>query len=138
MLSVIIPAYNEEAMIEKAASAISQILEDSRIPCELIFVDDGSKDRTWGIITAVSARNSVVRGVHFSRNFGKESAIIAGLTGQSVIAVWLLTAIYSILRKKSLRCIAYGNRDMRSLRGKNPAVAQKENYMLWLQRLSIQ
>ena len=55
MLSVIIPAYNEEAMIEKAASAISQILEDSRIPCELIFVDDGSKDRTWEIITAVSA-----------------------------------------------------------------------------------
>lgn len=80
MLSVIIPAYNEEAMIEKAASAISQILEDSRIPCELIFVDDGSKDRTWEIITAVSAKNSVVRGVHFSRNFGKEAAIIAGLT----------------------------------------------------------
>lgn len=80
MLSVIIPAYNEEAMIEKASSVISGILANADIPCELLFVDDGSNDKTWAKITAASALNPVVRGVHFSRNFGKEAAIIAGLT----------------------------------------------------------
>ena len=80
MLSVIIPAYNEEAMIEKSASVISKILLDATIDCELIFVDDGSKDKTWQKITVASSMNSVIRGVHFSRNFGKEAAIMAGLT----------------------------------------------------------
>lgn len=80
MLSVIIPAYNEESMIEKITSVISKLLIDNRISYEIIFVDDGSKDNTWDNITAVSAINSVVRGVHFSRNFGKEAAIMAGLT----------------------------------------------------------
>lgn len=80
MLSVIIPAYNEEAMIERTASVISKILAAADIPCELIFVDDGSKDKTWSKITAASLSNPAVRGVHFSRNFGKEAAIMAGLT----------------------------------------------------------
>lgn len=80
MLSVVIPAYNEEAMIEKTASVISSILGDAAIPCELLFVDDGSRDQTWNKILAASAANPQVRGVHFSRNFGKEAAIIAGLT----------------------------------------------------------
>lgn len=80
MLSVIIPAYNEEAMIEKTTTVISQLLTDAGIDCELLFVDDGSKDRTWEIITATSTTNHLVRGVHFSRNFGKEAAIMAGIT----------------------------------------------------------
>lgn len=79
MLSVIIPAYNEEAMIEKAACVIYKLLADANISCELIFVDDGSKDKTWEKITAVSIENSDIRGIHFSRNFGKEAAIMAGL-----------------------------------------------------------
>lgn len=80
MLSVIIPSYNEEIMIEKSAYVISSILADSEIPCELIFVDDGSKDKTWEKIMLASSMYPVVRGLHFSRNFGKEAAIIAGLT----------------------------------------------------------
>ena len=81
MLSVIIPAYNEEAMIEKAASVIGKLLVAAGISCELIFVDDGSRDKTWEKITAISAVNSDIRGIHFSRNFGKEAAIMAGLAG---------------------------------------------------------
>lgn len=80
MLSVIVPAYNEEVMIEQASTAINEILESAGILYELIFVDDGSKDRTWEIVTTVSSMNPAVRGLHFSRNFGKEAAIIAGLT----------------------------------------------------------
>ena len=80
MLSVIIPAYNEEAMIEKTTNVINQLMTDAGIDCELLFVDDGSKDRTWEIITSASAKNPTIRGVHFSRNFGKEAAIMAGLS----------------------------------------------------------
>lgn len=79
LLSVVIPSYNEEAMIEKAAYAIGWVLQSSGIPYELIFINDGSTDNTWDRICAVSATDPTVRGVCFSRNFGKESAIAAGL-----------------------------------------------------------
>lgn len=79
MLSVIIPAYNEEAMLEKAASVIGAILSGNAIPHELIFVDDGSSDGTWEKIEAQAQTQREIRGVHFSRNFGKEAAVIAGL-----------------------------------------------------------
>ena len=79
MLSVVIPSYNEEQMIEKTASVIHGILKEADIQNELIFVDDGSSDQTWAKIESVSSLIEGVRGVHFSRNFGKEAAIMAGL-----------------------------------------------------------
>lgn len=79
MLSVILPAYNEEKMIQKAAQVIDGILTKERIPYELIFVNDGSKDNTWQEIEKAAEKNPHVVGVLFSRNFGKESAMLAGL-----------------------------------------------------------
>lgn len=79
MLSVILPSYNEEKMIATAAETVSAILDKAEIPHEIIFVDDGSKDKTWEEIEKASEVNSSVVGVHFSRNFGKESAMFAGL-----------------------------------------------------------
>ena len=79
ILSVITPAYNEEKMIFKTAEVVSSILEKEQIPYEIIFVNDGSKDNTWENIQKVSKQNSKVKGVCFSRNFGKESAMFAGL-----------------------------------------------------------
>ena len=79
MLSVILPAYNEEAMIAVAAETVSGVLDGAGIAHELLFVDDGSRDGTWEEIRRVSARDRRVVGVHFSRNFGKEAAMFAGL-----------------------------------------------------------
>lgn len=79
MLSVILPSYNEEKMIGVAAERLSQILVDAGIGYELLFVDDGSKDATWREIQAACERDARVRGLHFSRNFGKEAAMFAGL-----------------------------------------------------------
>lgn len=79
MLSVIMPAYNEEKMISTAAKTVGEILKRENIPYELLFVDDGSKDLTWEQICAVSQQDACVRGVQFSRNFGKEAAVFAGL-----------------------------------------------------------
>lgn len=79
MLSIVIPAYNEEKMILKTTEVVSGIMEREKIPFELVFVNDGSKDQTWEMIEKAAEKNSHVMGIRFSRNFGKESAIFAGL-----------------------------------------------------------
>ncbi len=80
LLSVVIPAFNEEAMAEKAAVTVAGVLRDAGIPYELIFVDDGSRDGTWEAILRAHEADKHVRGVSFSRNFGKDRAIFAGLS----------------------------------------------------------
>ena len=82
-LSVILPSYNEEKMIRKVSSVIGGLLSLEEIEYELIFVDDGSKDNTWQKIREVSETDEHIVGVHFSRNFGKEAAIFAGLASAS-------------------------------------------------------
>ena len=79
LLSVVLPAYNEEASVPRAAQVIGGLLSGAGIPHEIIFVDDGSRDHTWEVIQAQASRYPQVRGVKFSRNFGKEAAIFAGL-----------------------------------------------------------
>ena len=79
MLSVILPSYNEEKMIPIAAGTVTEILDEAGIDHELLFVDDGSRDKTWEEIEKAAAQNPHVVGLHFSRNFGKEAAMFAGL-----------------------------------------------------------
>ena len=78
-LSVVVPAYNEELSVPAAAKAITGQLREANIEHEIIFVDDGSKDKTWNAIQDACKIFPEVRGVKFSRNFGKEAAIFAGL-----------------------------------------------------------
>ena len=79
MLSVILPSYNEEKMIPVAAETLAGILDAAKIPFELLFVNDGSKDGPWNEICRAREKDSRVCGVCFSRNFGKEAAMFAGL-----------------------------------------------------------
>ena len=79
MLSVIIPAYNEKENIERTAKTVSKILEEEKISFELVFISDGSMDGTYEEICRLAALDGRVRGAEFSRNFGKEAAIFAGL-----------------------------------------------------------
>ncbi len=79
MLSVVVPAYNETRAVGPAVQAIGKVLRDGGIPYELVFVDDGSTDGTWEEITKAAEQDPAVRGVSFSRNFGKEAAIFAGM-----------------------------------------------------------
>ncbi len=79
MLSVIIPAYNEELNIKNTAGVVTQILSDNNIDFEIIFVNDGSSDNTLSELEVVSKENERVGYASFSRNFGKEAAIFAGL-----------------------------------------------------------
>ena len=83
MLSVIIPAYNEEKCIKLVHNTINSLLLENNIEGEFIFVDDGSQDATYQMIEELSKTEKNIVGLHFSRNFGKESAISAGLSAVS-------------------------------------------------------
>lgn len=78
-ISIIIPSYNEEQLIKNTSEVVSDIMNQNNIPFEILFVDDGSKDGTWEQILSLSKDNLTIHGIHFSRNFGKESAIYAGM-----------------------------------------------------------
>ena len=86
-LSVVLPAYNEELMTAKACRTLKEILDHEGISYELVLVDDGSSDGTWNQIEQIAEQDPNITGVHFSRNFGKEAAIVAGLAQASGDAV---------------------------------------------------
>lgn len=79
MLSVILPSFNENDNIFRTFDVLTLTLSNANIPHEIIFVDDGSDDITYQNIQNLSFRHPQVKGIRFSRNFGKESAIFAGL-----------------------------------------------------------
>lgn len=90
MLSIILPSYNEEKCIKRAYDTIQSLLTENKIEGEFIFVDDGSTDNTYSVINQLSSEVDNITGLHFSRNFGKESAISAGLaaaTGDCAIVM---------------------------------------------------
>lgn len=90
LLSIVLPAYNEEQNIENTTKVLSELLEENGIDYELIFVSDGSRDATFAEIEKAAAGNSRIKGVEFSRNFGKEAGIFAGLeltAGDAVIVM---------------------------------------------------
>ena len=88
-LSVVIPFYNEENMIQKMYDElVKEINQITKAEFEIIFINDGSKDRTFERMLAIAAGDSRVKYISFSRNFGKEAGTIAGLeyaTGEAVI-----------------------------------------------------
>ncbi len=90
LLSIVLPAYNEEENIVNTAGVLSGLLEEQGIDYELLFVSDGSRDGTFSEICRAAEKNSRIRGAEFSRNFGKEAAIFAGLgmtKGNAVIVM---------------------------------------------------
>jgi polyisoprenyl-phosphate glycosyltransferase len=86
MVSVIIPAYNEERNVPAVFEAVRASLPASEI-CEIIFVDDGSSDATADRIRTLRAQDSKVRLIRFGRNFGQQAALLAGLEAARGAAV---------------------------------------------------
>lgn len=89
-LSIVLPSYNEEQNIANTTQVLSALLEQEQIDYELVFISDGSRDNTYQEILKVAEKNPHVKGAEFSRNFGKEASIFAGLqlsTGNAVIVM---------------------------------------------------
>ena len=90
LLSIVLPAYNEKQNIANTADVLSNLLSENEIDYELIFISDGSRDGTYEEIAKASKENPRIKGAEFSRNFGKEAGIFAGLelaTGDAVIVM---------------------------------------------------
>ena len=92
VLSIIAPVHNEENSIEELHRTLRNVLDDSGIPFELIFIDDGSLDGSLARIKNLSARDSRVRYASFSRNFGHEAASTCGFRMARGSAVVLIDA----------------------------------------------
>ncbi len=79
-ISVVVPVYNEETVIEQFFARTTEVLDKDRVNYELIFVDDGSQDNTYSLLKSIQRKNPArVRVIKFARNFGHQLAITAGL-----------------------------------------------------------
>ena len=82
-MTIIVPCYNEQETLEDYYQAISRVREqllDMDCRLEILLVDDGSSDETLARMKGLSRNNGWIRYLSFTRNFGKEAAIYAGLT----------------------------------------------------------
>ena len=79
LLSLVIPVYNEEAALDALFSGVRDRLGSLGISYEVVLIDDGSRDRTAEMIAEMTRRDARFRSVHFSRNFGHQAAVTAGL-----------------------------------------------------------
>ena len=79
LVSIVVPVLNEEEAIHPFVAQISPHLDRTGMDWEIVFVDDGSTDRTWPKIGGLSRQDARIRGVRFSCNFGKEAGLTAGL-----------------------------------------------------------
>ncbi|MGW1992964.1 glycosyltransferase family 2 protein [Embleya sp. NPDC001921] len=91
LISVVVPCHNEEEVIARTHRRISKVLAAlEATEHEIVFVDDGSRDRTWDVLTSVARADPHVRLVRFTRNFGQQPGIMAGLRearGDAVITI---------------------------------------------------
>lgn len=92
VLSVVIPAYNEEAVLEAAYTRLEAVMRGIGVPYELIFVNDGSRDRTADILRSLALAHPEVRVLHFARNFGHQIAVTAGLDAAQGGAIVIIDA----------------------------------------------
>jgi polyisoprenyl-phosphate glycosyltransferase len=92
MISLIIPCFNEEAVLDQFYHEVKKVLETDHDDYEFIFVNDGSTDRTFTILKKIAQHDRKVHYISFSRNFGKEAAMLAGLHFSQGEAVILMDA----------------------------------------------
>ncbi len=77
-ISVVIPLYNEAESLPELAAWIERVMADHDFTYEVIFVDDGSTDDSWKVISSLSGKNPSLRGISFRRNYGKSPALNTG------------------------------------------------------------
>ena len=117
LLSAVIPCFNEDLSLPRLYDKLTEVLQGIGCEYEIVFVDDGSTDDTYARMEALAEEDKQVKIISFSRNFGKESALYAGLSNAkgNYVAVLdadlqdppeLLAEMYSILQTGEYDCVA--------------------------------
>lgn len=90
LLSIVLPVFNEAGVLDELTQRVSAAAEQCGLPYEIVFVNDGSSDGSGSRLDALAAANPRIRVLHFSRNFGHQAAVHAGLTHSRGDAVVLM------------------------------------------------
>ena len=91
-LSLVVPVFNEQEVMPESFRRTKAAMDDMGYPYEIIYVDDGSRDDTWSILEKVATENSCVTALRFSRNFGHQLAVTAGMDQADGDAVIIMDA----------------------------------------------
>ena len=78
-ISVVVPVFNEEESLPELTHWISRVMDEHGLSYEVILINDGSTDRSWDVIRELSGQNSFLKGMNFTRNYGKSAALDAGV-----------------------------------------------------------
>lgn len=116
-ISVIVPCYNEEKVIEMFYAELIKSVENVEADFEFVFVDDGSRDKTFEKLTTLAGEDSRVRYISFSKNFGKEAAMLAGFnyaSGKYIVVMdadlqhppALIPKMYERIKASDCDCVA--------------------------------
>lgn len=77
-ISIVIPLLNEDESLPELHEWIAKVMDEHKYSYEILFIDDGSKDKSWSVIEGLAAKNPAVRGIKFRRNYGKSAALNVG------------------------------------------------------------
>ena len=77
-VSIVIPLFNEEESLPELAAWISRVMEEHNFSYEVVFIDDGSSDSSWSVVTDLMKTNAQIKGIRFRRNYGKSAALNEG------------------------------------------------------------
>ncbi|MCO5259494.1 MAG: glycosyltransferase family 2 protein [Crocinitomicaceae bacterium] len=77
-ISVVVPLFNEDESLPELHAWIKRVMDEHQFSYEIVFVDDGSKDKSWSVIENLSANHPEVKGIKFQRNYGKSAALHTG------------------------------------------------------------
>ena len=120
--TIVVPCYNEEEVIEYTYKRLKEVMENIKDNYEIIFINDGSSDSTEQLISKICKKDKIIKLINFSRNFGHQTAISAGLRNASGEAIIITDAdlqdppelIYEMIEKwKEGYDVVYGKRKNR-------------------------
>lgn len=77
-ISIVVPAYNEDESLPELEAWIDRVMQSNKLTYEVLFIDDGSTDKTWAVIQELVQKNPNIRGIKFRRNYGKSAALNVG------------------------------------------------------------
>src|SRR5258708_13612028 len=89
-ISIVMTVYNEVESVRELVRWIERVVKENQLSCEVILVDDGSKDNSWAVIENLRRSNPMIKGIKFQRNYGKSAALNEGFraaTGEVVITM---------------------------------------------------